>query len=152
MTIMNQLRRPVAIACAALLASCGGRPSAQAVPAPEDPAQTVAQFLAAANAGDLERMASLWGDARGPSNHTNLDPPEVRRSRLQIMQRLLMSDQHRVLGTSEAPAGGRVLQVEIERGTRRFTTPFTLVRARTGGWLVNQIGLESAMPQVPGRR
>lgn len=137
---------PAIVLAAAVLAACGGpRPTTQN-PAPSAPEQTVAQFLAAANAADLERMASLWGDRRGPSNVTNTIPPEQRQTRLTIMQRLLGSDEHRVLRESNEPEGARLLQVELVRGTRRFTVPFTLVPARTGGWLINQIGLDAAMP------
>ncbi len=137
---------PAIVLAATVLAACGGsRPTPQN-PAPAAPEQTVAQFLAAANAADLERMASLWGDRRGPSNLTNTIPPDQRQTRLTIMQRLLASDEHRVLRESNEPTGARLLQVELVRGTRRFTVPFTLVPARTGGWLINAIGLDAAMP------
>ncbi len=146
MTSVRFAHGPAIVMAAAVLVACGGSRSTPQNPAPSAPAQTVAQFLAAANASDLERMASLWGDRQGPSNVTNTIPADQRQTRLTIMQRLLAADEHRVLRESNEPEGARVLQVELVRGTRRFTVPFTLVEARTGGWLINAIGLDAAMP------
>src|SRR6266446_2828719 len=74
---------------------CHARQGAM-LPAPTVPAETVSQFLAAANASDLDRMAALWGDANGP-NHKGSQ--NVRSQQLTIMQRLLHGDAHEVVGT-----------------------------------------------------
>ena len=97
-------------------------------------------------------MAQLWGDERGPSTVSSPNSPAVQRQQLEIMQRLLTADEHHVTGT-EVVAGEhqrRRLQVELLRGTRRATVPFVLVEARTGGWLINTIGIDAAMPLSVG--
>ena len=139
-------RRPAVIVALAALAACGGRTVAVA-PAPAAPEQTLAAFLAAVNANDLDRMALLWGSERGPSTVSSPNTPDVRHQQLVIMQRLLVADSFRVIG-AEAVPGQRAqrLQVLMMRGPRRATVPFTMVTARTGGWLIREIGLDLAMP------
>lgn len=115
------------------------------LPAPAVPAETIAQFLAAANAIDLDKMATLWGDEHGP-NHKGSQ--NVRTQQLTIMQRLLHGDGHEVVATDVTNPARPQLSVAIRQGTRRFTVPFTLVRWRRGGWLINQIDLAQAMPSA----
>lgn len=110
----------------------------------------MSQFLAAVNARDLDRMALLWGTERGPSTVSNPNTPEVRRRQLEIMQRVLASDSYRVTG-NEAITGAperRRLMVELVRGERRASVPFTMIAARTGGWLVWEVDLDVAMSLV----
>jgi hypothetical protein len=118
---------------------------ASSLPAPAAPAETIAQFLAAANATDLDKMAALWGDEHGP-NHKGSQ--NVRTQQLTIMQRLLHGDAHEVVATDVTNPARPQLSVAITRGTRRFTVPFTLVRWRHGGWLINGIDLAQAMPSA----
>lgn len=106
----------------------------------------MSQFLAAVNARELDRMALLWGTERGPSTVSSPNSPEVQRRQLEIMQRLLITESHRVVRSE--PAGDmarRRLTVELVRGSRRVQVPFVLVHARTGGWLVQEIDLDLAM-------
>jgi hypothetical protein len=136
-----------AIVGALVLTACGGsRPPANVTPAPDRPAATVEMFLAAADSNDLDRMASLWGDEDGPSNVSNKIPREERNQRLQIMQRLLRSDQRRITVSDTTVPGRPVVTAHLTQGSRRFTVPFTCVQSRRGGWLIREIGLESAMP------
>jgi hypothetical protein len=133
----------------AALAACRGQsPSAAPAPmAPGTPEETVRQFIAAANARDLDRMALLWGTERGPSTVTNPNSPTVRRQQLEIMQRNLVTDSHRVTN-SETVADHddqRRLMVELVRGSRRVNVAFTMVTPRSGGWLVLSFDLEAAM-------
>jgi hypothetical protein len=130
--------------------ACGGQRVAVA-PLPASPEATVEGFLAAVNDADLERMAGLWGDERGPSNVTNRIPRAQRLQRLTIMQRVLRHDNRRVVASDAANSREAVLRVELTQGTRRFTVPFTCVASRTGGWLVRDIGLEAAMPAASPR-
>ena len=131
------------------LAACRAR-TGPVAPAPDVPEETVSQFLAAVNVRDLDRMALLWGNERGPSTVSSPNSPEVQRRQLEIMQRVLVHDSHRV-ASSEPLAGTpqkRRLMVEMARGERRALVPFTLVAARTGGWLVWEVDLEVAMALV----
>ena len=129
-------------------AACGGAVQGRVAPAPAEPEASIAAFLAAAREGNLGRLAELWGDERGPASATNVIPAEQRQQRLTIMQRVLVSDEHRALGwePSATRAGRRVYSVELARGGRRVVVPFTLAPSRRGGWLVAEIGLEAAMP------
>jgi hypothetical protein len=146
-----RLRRSFLIAVLALVPACRGR-QAQLAPAPSTPEATLTQFLAAVNANDLSRMALLWGTERGPSTTWNPNSPAEQRQQLMIMQRVLITDSHRITGADivPGPPAMRRLHVEIVRGERRTMVPFVLVEARTGGWLVQEIGIDALMG-TPGR-
>ena len=134
-------RHLVILALSAAVACGGQRPAA--APAPSAPSETVEQFLAAANASDLDRMGALWGDEHGPNRSGSQN---VRTQRLTIMQHLLHGESHEVVATDVTNPARPRLSVAITQGTRRFTVPFTLVQSRYGGWLVNEIGIDQAMP------
>jgi len=139
--------RLLAIVGVFALTACGGsRPPANVTPAPARPDATVEMFLAAADSNDLDRMASLWGDESGPSNVSNKIPAEERTQRLQVMQRLLRSDQRRVVLSDTTTPGRYLVTAHLTQGNRRFSVPFTCIQMRAGGWLIREIGLESAMP------
>lgn len=142
--------RHLLIAGLATALACGGR-RLPVTPLPASAEATVEGFLAAVNDADLQRMAGLWGDERGPSNVTNRIPRTQRLQRLTIMQRLLRHDNRHLVGSDASNPREAVLQVELTQGTRRFTVPFTCVPSRTGGWVVRDIGLEAAMPSAGQR-
>lgn len=148
---MTFARRNLVILTFGTVVACGGRPPVVVAPAPAAPEATVEQFLVAVRDADLGRMAELWGDQRGPS--TLNVPQQQRVQRLTIMQRVLQNDEHRVVGTQtpQSQPNRRILQVEMTRDGRRFVVPFTLVIARTGGWLINDIGYEAAIAPPAGR-
>lgn len=153
MTLVTFSHRNLVILMLGAVAACGGRTPATLSPAPDAPEATVEQFLAAVREADLGRMAELWGDERGPSIVSSRGSPRARQQRLTIMQRVLQNDEHRVVRT-ETPASRpnwRVLHVELVREGRRFVVPFTLVIARTGGWLIQNVGIEAAIPPATGR-
>lgn len=150
MAVVTFWRRNLVILMLGTAAACRGHIAATVSPAPAAPEATVEQFLAAVRDADLGRMGDLWGTERGPSTATMRR--EVRQQRLTIMQRVLQNDEFRVVGT-EAPQSRpdrRILQVEMVRGGRHFVVPFTLVMARTGGWLITAIGLDAAIGPATG--
>lgn len=151
MTVVTFTHRNLVILMVGAVTACGGRAAVTVTPAPAAPEATVEQFLAAVADTNLGRMAELWGDQRGPS--TMHVPERQRQQRLTIMQRVLRNDEHRVVGTEipQAQPNRRILQVEMVRDGRRFVVPFTLVIARTGGWLINDIGYEAAIAPPSGR-
>lgn len=135
--------------------ACHGGGSGNLAPAPATPEATVEQFLTAANASDLNAMATLWGTENGPESATQTMKPEIRHQRLEIMQRLLKSDSHQITATNQSNPMRPVLTVAMNQGTRRYAVPFTMVQSRAGGWLITDIDLSSAMPtagprQTPG--
>jgi hypothetical protein len=147
-------RRFLAIAALVSLAACRAAPVLVVTPAPATPEATVTAFLSAVDSNAADRMAALWGTDRGPS--TVVIPNAQRRDRqIEIMRLMLKHDAFRFVPATErvmAPEGRRVLHVELTRGDRRATVPFTLVPLRAGGWLVEDIGLEAVMPIVNPRR
>jgi hypothetical protein len=132
--------------------ACGGGRSAGVSPVlgPATPEAAVEQFLTAVNAADLDQMAMLWGDQRGPEGVTHTMTIEIRIQRLTIMQRVLRTDNHQITETDASDPAKRVLTVAMTQGTRRFAVPFTVVPMRAGGWIVNDIRLDAAMPQGTG--
>ena len=98
------------------------------------------------NATNLDQMAMLWGNARGPEGVTHSLPRAERLQRLTIMQRMLRTDNHMITATDATDPSKRVLTVAMTQGNRRFAVPFTLVPTRAGGWIISEIGLDAAMP------
>ncbi|MGD0484917.1 MAG: hypothetical protein ABSB58_09760 [Gemmatimonadales bacterium] len=141
--------RFLAILALASLSAChAGGPSPAVDLAPAAPEAAIQAFLAAVDSNALDRMAALWGTERGPSTVVIRNAQE-RERRLAIMQRLLLHDAFQFVTGSAGPTplpGRRVLFVELRRGDRRATVPFTVVAQRNGGWLVADIGLEAVMP------
>ena len=130
----------------ALGAAVACRHQAPVAPLPATPGETVEAFLTAANASNLERMAGLFGDENGPVSQTRRNSDQVRNQQMTIFQHLLHGESHEVTATDLTSADKPKISVAITQGTRRFTVPFTMVRARQGGWLVWQIDLTPAMP------
>ncbi len=130
------------------VAACHRQSGGPVAPAPSAPDETVRQFLAAVNAQDLDKMALLWGTERGPVAESNASSADVRHQRLVIMQHLLQADSFRVQSIEAVPGHEthRRIEVELMREDRRATVPFVLVPARSGGWLISEIDLNSAMP------
>jgi hypothetical protein len=142
-------QRILAILALASLSAChAGGPSPAVEPAPAAPEAAIQAFLAAVDSNDQGRMAALWGTDRGPSTVVIRNAQE-RERRLAIMQRLLLHDAFQFVTGSAGPTprpGRRVLYVELRRDNRRATVPFTVVAQPSGGWLVENIGLEAVMP------
>jgi hypothetical protein len=149
MAVVTFSYRHLAILGIAATVACGGGRSAGVSPArsPATPEAALEQFLTAVNAADLDQMAMLWGDQRGPEGLTHTMTNETRMQRLTIMQRVLLTDSHQFTATDASDPGKRVITVAMTQGTRHFDVPFTLVPMRAGGWIVNDIKLDAAMPQ-----
>lgn len=146
MAVVTFSHRHLVILALGAAVACGHQ--APVTPLPATPAGTVEAFLAAANASDLERMGTLWGDEHGP-NHGG--SRAVRTQRLTIMQHLLHGEAHEVVATDVTTPARPKLTVAITQGTRRFNVPFTLVQWQHGGWLINEIGIAQAMPAASGQ-
>lgn len=152
---MTPSHRFLAVAAILTQSACSGQGVRVSEPAPAAPEAAVTAFLAAVNSNDVARMAQLWGTDRGPSRVVIRNTQE-RERRLVVMQRVLLHDAFQFLATPSdqvAPAPGRrILTVELTRGDRRVTVPFTVVGQRAGGWIVEDIGLEAAMSLENPRR
>ncbi len=144
MAVVTFSHRHLVILALGAAVACGHQ--APLVPLPATPAETVEAFLAAVNASNQERMAGLFGDEQGPVSRTRRNSDAVRTQQMTIFQRLLRGEAHEITATDITTPEKPKLSVTITQGTRRFTVPFTMVRARQGGWLVWQIDLTPAMP------
>lgn len=147
MNVVTSSYRHLVIGLLVLSAACGGRRTST-VPAPSTPDQAVEQFLSAVNASDIDQMANYWGDERGPESVTRRFSDSERRQRLQIMQRMLRTDNHMITATDATDPAKRIVTVAMTQGSRRFAVPFTVVPVRSGGWLIREIGLDAAMPSA----
>lgn len=142
---VNTARRLTMAVLALLLAACTTRTERIAI-TPSDagvaPVLTVERFLRAVNARDYETMARLFGNSEGPIR--DRDPkPEVER-RMFALASVLRHDDYTV--EDEMPAPGRSgeaihIVVRLHMGEQRVPVPFTVVRSRRFGWLVENIDI-----------
>jgi hypothetical protein len=123
---------------------CGGK----SVPVNVDagPEAAVAAFTQAVADSNLNRMAQLWGTAKGSAAETG-QPKDYQR-RLAVMYAYLRGTTTRVLGEVERQPDRSVLAAEVRRGDCVKRVPFTMVRTRRGQWLVNAVDL--ALIGAPG--
>ncbi len=124
--------------------ACGGRSPSHA-PAPESMTETLAQFLSAVKANDLQRMGTLWGTDRGPA--VDWMKPDQLKQRLTVIQKYLNHVGYRVV-EGPVPVPGqenrRSYRVELQRQACNVVQPIELVRAKSGSWLVVDVHLETA--------
>lgn len=138
------MTRRLAVHVAILAAACGGG-AAPAPPGPATAADAVAGFLDAVRLADIKTMAEFWGDERGAAAAW-MAPDELDK-RLAVVQRYLDHTAYRVV-EGPVPVRGdpkRVsFRVELRRGDCVQVQPIDLVRARQGGWVIQDVHLEAA--------
>jgi hypothetical protein len=126
------------------LVACGG--GGGQAPVPQSLPEALAQFMAAVKAGDVKRMGTLWGTERGPA--AGWMKPEELNQRLTVIQKYLNHAGYRVLeGPLTVPGQNneRTFRVELRRPTGcTVVLPIDLVRAKSGGWLVVDVHLDTA--------
>lgn len=126
-------------ACTTQRVSGGGSDEMAAVA----PMLSVERFLAAANAGDYEAMARLFGTSSGPIEG---DRAEIE-LRMDAISRVLRHDDYRIVGEASVP--GRAdpttrVGVDITVGTQVIpNVAFHVVRTQGGRWMVQEIDLEA---------
>ena len=95
--------------------ACGGRGGSQA-PAPQSLPESLAQFMSAVKANDLDHMKALWGTERGPAS--GWMKSEELRQRLTVLQIYLNHVGYRVIeGPLPVPTKDdrRMFRVELQR-------------------------------------
>lgn len=136
------MRPRLAVLVALGACACGG--GAKQVPAPQTLTETLAQFMSAVKANDLQRMGALWGTDRGPA--ARWMKPEELHQRLSVIQRYLGHQGYRVVeGPVPVPGKDNTLsfRVELQRPTGcNVVFPIDLVRANSGTWLVHDVHLD----------
>lgn len=126
-----------------LLAACAGGGSTPATQPATSASAAVRSFMQAVADSNVDKMASLWGTASGPSSKTR-QPPDYQR-RVAVMQAYLRNQSFRI--TSDVPGADqnrRALQVELKRDTCTWSVPFVAVKTSGAAWLVNQVDLAAA--------
>jgi hypothetical protein len=125
-----------------LLAACGGGAAGAVRPA-NTPAMVVQEFMRAVADSNLDKMAMLWGTAKGPAATTK-EPPDYER-RIVIMQSYLNHDDSRILSdTPDGSEGRHALQVELRRQACTWVVPFGVIQLADRSWIVQEIDLTAA--------
>ena len=134
--------------------ACGGGRGSQ-TPAPQSLPESLAQFMSAVKANDLEHMKALWGTERGPAS--GWMKSEELRQRLTVLQIYLNHVGYRVIeGPLPVPTKDerRMFRVELQRATScTVVVPIELAHAKDGRWLV--VGTDLAAvgnPSEPCKR
>lgn len=128
-----------------LLAACGGGGGGEvaAVQPAGTPAAAVREFMRAVADSNLDKMAMLWGTAKGPAGQTR-QPADYQR-RIVIMQSYLSHDDSRILSdTPEGSDGQHTLQVELRRQACTWTVPFGAIQLGDRSWIIQRIDLTAA--------
>lgn len=132
---------------ATMSAACVTRPveTYEAAPSGSDvvPTLVVERFLQAVNANDIQTMSRMFGTREGPI--TRRDSRENVEQRMFALSSLLRHEDYSIIGDRMVPGrGGEAIQIvtRLRQSDRTPTVPFTMVRARDGNWLVEQIGVE----------
>lgn len=113
----------------------------------------VEQFLAAANANDLDVMARVFGDDSGPWSSTVAVQP--RDERMFALASILRHDDYELAGTGIVPGRRDVatlINVRMRFGERQVVVPFTVVETDRWGWLVERVDLEKITNPPPAPR
>ena len=126
-----------------VLAACGGG-AATTSPTPRSSSpQAVSAFMRAAADSNMSRMAQFWGSSRGPASQV---PVQEGEKRLVVLQAYLKGDSVRIVTDMpvQGDASHRRLTVALYRGTCVKQIPFTTVRTRDGGWIVETVDISAA--------
>ncbi|MEN8376441.1 MAG: hypothetical protein ABFS34_13425 [Gemmatimonadota bacterium] len=104
------------------------------------PSLVVERFLQAVNARDVGTLGRLFGTRDGPI--ADRDDRDAVEQRMFTLASLLRHQDYSILGDRVVP--GRVtealdIMTTLQQGGRSVAVPFTLVRTRDGGWLVERI-------------
>jgi hypothetical protein len=126
------------------LTACGGGRSGDA-PAGRSPGPTlvVERYLQAANANDLETMMELFGTA--DQTIEQLDGRAMAERRMYVLASLLRHDDFSFRSQQSLPgrsSQAALVQVSLVKGSETVVVPFTVVRRRNGGWIIEQVDVE----------
>jgi sporulation protein YlmC with PRC-barrel domain len=106
------------------------------------------QFLTAANATDLTRMATLFGTKDGPT--TNRDPKDLVEKQMFVFANVLRHEDYKIENEQIVP-GRRDSAIQLNVGLtnkgKKVIIPFTMVRATGDRWMVEQFDLQKLLSQ-----
>jgi hypothetical protein len=139
----------VLVASAGCGGSGGGRPAGGPAPAGVGaamaPAAAVEQFMGFAAQQRYTEMGYVFGTSRGPLAEQQAPARVIRR--MQAIASVLRHDTFSMTGVVPVPERpeARRVTVQLRRGQRTMTVPFTVVQGPGGRWLVEVVDLEAAM-------
>lgn len=130
-------------AAAVFLAACSGGGGGGTVHPAATASGTVQQFMRAVADSNLDKMAMLWGTAKGPAAKTR-QPADYER-RIAIIRAYLNSDDYRILSDNQDEgAEAHTIQVQLRRQACTWTVPFGVAPLSGGGWVIERIDLTTA--------
>lgn len=117
------------------------------------PALVVEQFLAAANANDLDTMARLFGTDDGPIEQR--EPMDTRDQWMFAVASVLRHDDYQLAGNTIVPGRrDRATQVNVRMrfGERQIMVPFIVLNTEKWGWMVENVDLRRITNPPPRPR
>jgi hypothetical protein len=141
---MIRTTRWLAGGLALALAACGGGRTGE-VPAGRSPgpALVVERYLQAANANDLDTMMELFGTA--DQTIDQLDGRAMAERRMYVLASLLRHDDFAFRSQQSMPgrtSEAALVRVSLVKGGETVIVPFTVVRRKGGGWIIEQVDVE----------
>lgn len=127
-----------------LLVACGPPAMREGRPTVLDPSASAERFLRAANGEDLQTMAQLFGTSDGSvllrDRHAEVE------ERMFALASLLRHDDFAFAAERQVPGrSGEAVEILVDMrlaAEEEVRVPFTMVREREGGWLVERIDIE----------
>jgi hypothetical protein len=146
--------KKLAIVLVFVLAGCRRQvqvasPTGPSLPGATSARDALQKFMTAAKAQDIQAMSNVWGTSSGPARST-MERDELEKREI-IMMTCLKHDSYRVLGEAPAPAGERVMAVEVRFKDLTPSTNFTAVRGPSERWYIRTLELE-ALREICARK
>jgi hypothetical protein len=135
------------------LPACGGgagrtvAPGGSPTPA-AGPAEVVERFMRMVSSRSYLQMGYLFGTREGAI--TSRDPEQQVERRMYAIASILHNERYVIQGEQSIPGRGAdvsQLTVQITQQGKTTNVPFVVVRAATGGWLVEQVDLQAVTRQ-----
>lgn len=114
------------------------------------PRDALQRFMTAAKQQDLQAMAMVWGDARGPAQAT-MDQGE-RDQREVVMMCFLKHDSYQILGDAPAANNDRVFAVELRYKALTKSSNFITTRGPSERWYVKEVKDMEALREICAAR
>jgi hypothetical protein len=148
---MTKMRRYYTLALAGLfLTTAACRPGGSGpTPGAASAERAVTDYLGAAAGKNLEAMALVWGDERGPASR-RMSRGELEKRLLNQIE-LLCQETARPMGTSPGTNGRRLVAYDMSARSRTVRVTFTTIADRRGRWYVQDLEVLRLQELCQGR-
>ena len=99
-----------------------------------DPRATVARFLAAAKAQDIQALGAMYGNEKGARR--DQDPRPLIERQLLIQLQCLRHDTAVISDAKRGEGGRQIFTVDFTQGTNKASVQFTTVKGPSDRWYV----------------